>query len=190
MGRSSQEQALQNRSKIVDRASKLFRKFGVESVSVSDIMKAMGMTAGGFYKHFDSKDALVGEAFTLSFEQASNFWADIAKGSEDAAASSASIVQQYFKRRPLDQTCPILAFAGHVSSETAGPLARSAYRGGARRLFAQFVGKQPERKQDAEVLFAAMIGAGFLAHTLNDDKWVRAVQVAVETTAKGNAASD
>ncbi len=190
MGRSSHEQALQNRSKIVDRASKLFRKFGVDSVTVSDIMKSMGMTAGGFYKHFDSKDALVREAVTLSFEQASNFWAGIAEGSGNAGVASASIVQQYFKRRPPDQTCPILAFAGHVASESAGPLACSAYRAGAKRLFAQFIGKQPECKQNAEVMFAAMIGAGFLAHTLNDDKWVRAVQAAVETTATRNTASD
>ena len=59
MGRSSAEQALRNRARIVEGASRLFRERGVEAVSVADIMAAVEMTVGGFYKHFASKEALV-----------------------------------------------------------------------------------------------------------------------------------
>ena len=55
MGRSSAEQALQNRASIVEIASRLFRERGIEAVSVADVMAAAGMTVGGFYKHFASK---------------------------------------------------------------------------------------------------------------------------------------
>ncbi len=178
MGRSSKVRARQNRSRIVEEASRLFRRFGVESVSVTDIMQATGMTAGCFYKHFDSKDALVQEAFSLSFEQAGHFWANISEKNGSAGASSA-IVRQYLTRRPLDQTCPILAFSAHVASDASGPLARAAYRAGTKHLFSQFIGTR--QQQDAKV---TMLGAGFLAHILKDDKWVRAVQSAVESTAK------
>ena len=184
MGRSSKVRARQNRSRIVEEASRLFRRFGVESVSVTDIMQATGMTAGCFYKHFDSKDALVQEAFSLSFEQAGHFWANISEKNGSARASSA-IVRQYLTRRPLDQTCPILAFSAHVASDASGPLARAAYRAGTKHLFSQFIGTR--QQQDAKV---TMLGAGFLAHILKDDKWVRAVQVAVETSAKRNAITD
>lgn len=189
MGRSSQEQARNNRSKIVEAASKLFRRFGVEGCSVAYVMQAAGMTAGGFYKHFESKDALVQEALLLSFGQSARFLSHIKEESGETGACSA-IVQEYFAKRPLDQTCPILAFAGHVASNTAGPLARSAYRTGVKSIFSKFIGKDQHGEQDAKVMFAAMIGAGFLAHVLKDDKWVRAVQVAVETSAKRNAITD
>ncbi|EGS9018098.1 helix-turn-helix transcriptional regulator [Salmonella enterica] len=47
---------------IVEKASGLFRAHGIANVSISDIMKAAGMTAGGFYKHFESKESLAREA--------------------------------------------------------------------------------------------------------------------------------
>jgi DNA-binding transcriptional regulator YbjK len=58
MGRSSRAQAEQSRMRIVDAATALFRRHGVDAVSIADIMKAADMTQGGFYKHFTSKDAL------------------------------------------------------------------------------------------------------------------------------------
>ena len=67
MGRSSRSQANANRVRIVEVASGLFRAHGIEAVSISDIMKAAGMTQGGFYKHFASKDALAAEACELAF---------------------------------------------------------------------------------------------------------------------------
>ena len=70
MGRSSRSQASANRVRIVEVASGLFRAHGIEAVSISDVMKAAGMTQGGFYKHFASKDALAAEACELAFTKA------------------------------------------------------------------------------------------------------------------------
>jgi TetR/AcrR family transcriptional repressor of nem operon len=69
MGRVSQAQAAQNRERIVDTAARLFRERGMAGVSVADVMAEAGLTHGGFYKHFASKDALVAEAVTLAFAQ-------------------------------------------------------------------------------------------------------------------------
>ncbi|MEV8410591.1 TetR family transcriptional regulator [Streptomyces niveus] len=68
MGRVSKEQAQENRRRIVDTASRLFREQGTDGVSVADLMKAAGLTHGGFYKHFDSKEALVDEATARAFD--------------------------------------------------------------------------------------------------------------------------
>lgn len=61
MGRVSQAQAEENRRRVVETASRLFREQGTH-VSVADLMKAAGLTHGGFYKQFASKEALVDEA--------------------------------------------------------------------------------------------------------------------------------
>src|SRR5215469_8472288 len=68
MGRVSQAQAQENRARVVATAARLFREKGTD-VSVADVMKAVGLTHGGFYKQFASKEALVGEATALAFAE-------------------------------------------------------------------------------------------------------------------------
>lgn len=73
MGRSSRQQADANRARIVEIASGLFRARGIEAVSIGDVMKAAGLTQGGFYRHFASKDALAAEAPRLRSNRRSVF---------------------------------------------------------------------------------------------------------------------
>ncbi|WP_431193159.1 TetR/AcrR family transcriptional regulator [Streptomyces tendae] len=68
MGRVSKAQAQENRQRVVETASRLFREQGT-NVSVADLMKAVGLTHGGFYKQFASKEALVDEATAYAFEE-------------------------------------------------------------------------------------------------------------------------
>jgi len=65
----TREQAAANREKIVEVASILFRKHGFEGIGVADIMKAAGLTHGGFYGHFNSKDDLAAEACTRALSR-------------------------------------------------------------------------------------------------------------------------
>jgi len=58
----SREQAAQNRERIVEAAAQLFRERGFEGIGVADLMKEAGLTHGGFYGHFSSKDDLIAEA--------------------------------------------------------------------------------------------------------------------------------
>ena len=57
----SREQMAENRRRILDAAGRLFREKGFDSVSVAEVMKAAGLTHGGFYGHFASKDDLVAQ---------------------------------------------------------------------------------------------------------------------------------
>ena len=54
----SREQMAENRQRILEVAGQLFREKGFDAVSVAVVMKAAGLTHGGFYGHFDSKDDL------------------------------------------------------------------------------------------------------------------------------------
>lgn len=186
MGRSSAEQAQQNRTRIVECASRLFRARGVEAVSVAEIMAAAGMTVGGFYKHFASKEALAREACALSFAQADKSWQGFparAENRKDAGISA--IVRHYFRERPTHLTCPMLAYAPHLSGgETAAP-AQDAYGEGVEKLLAGFLARAcegtdaPARLRDARIIFAAMVGAKLLAQASGDADWARSLQEAV-----------
>ena len=60
--RVSREQFLENREKILAAAARLFRERGFDEVGVADVMQAAGLTHGGFYGHFKSKDDLIAQA--------------------------------------------------------------------------------------------------------------------------------
>ncbi len=67
--RKSKEEAAETRSRIVRKASKEFNQHGIAGTGLSDVMKSAGLTHGGFYKHFQSKDELVTEALERALEK-------------------------------------------------------------------------------------------------------------------------
>ncbi|ADV00015.1 TetR/AcrR family transcriptional regulator [Alicycliphilus denitrificans] len=188
MGRSTQEKALENRARIVDRANALFRQRGVDNVSVSDVMGACGMTVGGFYKHFDSKDALVAQACGLAFTQALKAWDEVYENADtNARERNLELVRRYINNRSPERRCPILAFAPHVATgDAAGPAVR-AYQAGIHELFEKFVegaGTEgeppvPAASREAMALFAAMVGARVLNQAAGNAGWVRDIEDAV-----------
>lgn len=190
MGRSTQEEAARNRERIVEAASRLFRSRGVEEVSIADVMGAAGMTVGGFYRHFASKQALVEEALALAFQQSAASWrAACRRNASGVGSVPQALVVRYLKDRPADRTCPMLAFAPHVAGDGAGTNAAALYGESVEALFTQFSGqaqggeaeKHPvgEDRRKAMLLFAAMVGAGLLSRAAGDTPWVRELQEAV-----------
>ena len=199
MGRSSAEQALRNRARIVEGASRLFRERGVEAVSVADIMAAVEMTVGGFYKHFASKEALVEEATGQAFDEASALWAGILdrpdRPDHEARAVRARLVAQYLRPNP-QRHCPIIAFAPHAASPESSAPSRSAYDRGTGALLEKFFagtaadGADPDPAQadpEALLLFAAMVGARVLGEAAGEVDWVQALRKAVIDAAERGA---
>ncbi|MDB5972008.1 MAG: TetR family transcriptional regulator [Hydrocarboniphaga sp.] len=72
----------ETRARIVKNAAAAFRKYGVDGIGVAALMKKSGLTHGGFYAHFESKDALVGEAIDAAFEQSLASLADSVETAE------------------------------------------------------------------------------------------------------------
>lgn len=104
-------QARENRERIVETASVLFRERGYDGVSVADLMAAAGFTHGGFYKHFGSKADLMSEAAASSFSQS------VAK---TADASIADFLQQYLSREHRDTPghgCTMAALCADASRQ-------------------------------------------------------------------------
>src|SRR5258708_8201112 len=96
--RVTREQAAGNRRKIVHVASTLFRRHGFEGIGVADIMKGAGLTHGGFYGHFASKDDLAAEACTGVL--AGDDWAERLAGTPNP--SLGAVIRGYMSPRHRD----------------------------------------------------------------------------------------
>jgi TetR/AcrR family transcriptional repressor of nem operon len=73
--RYSKEHKLETHARIVKKASVRLREKGAHGIGVADLMKDAGLTHGGFYAHFDSREALVIEAFAYAMAAPSRRWA-------------------------------------------------------------------------------------------------------------------
>src|SRR5947199_6795009 len=96
--RVTREQAAANRERIVEVASTLFRKHGFDGIGVADIMKRAGLTHGGFYGHFDSKDDLAAEITTRILGR--NRWLERLTGTRNP--SIRQVVRKYLSKRHRD----------------------------------------------------------------------------------------
>ncbi|MFJ1602068.1 TetR/AcrR family transcriptional regulator [Streptomyces sp. NPDC088253] len=120
MGRVSQAQAQENRQRVVATASRMFREKGT-AVSVADLMKAAGLTHGGFYKQFASKEDLVDEAIVHAFDDpAAHSPVVIEDHSGDHEAARRTLIEQYLSiwhRDHAGEGCPVSGFAADLGRE-------------------------------------------------------------------------
>src|SRR5689334_15950220 len=86
----TREQAIQNRERIVEAAAQLFRERGFDGIGVADLMKQAGLTHGGFYGHFSSKEDLIREA---SARALTNTFALLSEQAERAAGDPLAAVE-------------------------------------------------------------------------------------------------
>jgi len=76
--RYSKEHKQETHARIVKKASVRLREKGAHGVGVADLMKEAGLTHGGFYAHFNSREALVIEAFNYAMDRATERWRKVA----------------------------------------------------------------------------------------------------------------
>ena len=120
MPRASKEQSAVHRKTITDASARLMRERGIQSVSVAELMGAAGLTHGGFYGHFESKDALAAEACGLAFSESVDKWQKRIAGHSDDAGAFKAIVEAYLSVRTRDAPSDLV------------PTARTGLRRGAR----------------------------------------------------------
>jgi TetR/AcrR family transcriptional repressor of nem operon len=109
--RVSREVAAESRSRVVRAASKMLRERGVDAASIADVMQASGMTHGGFYKHFESKNDLVRAAIRFAFDDIAGRF-DGRKAENGEAAAVAAYVAEYISKVHVAEPgfgCPVAA---------------------------------------------------------------------------------
>ena len=163
MARVSQAQAQQNRDRVVDEAARLFRERGVQGVGVADLMAAAGLTHGGFYKRFTSKEALVAEATGRAFGELRERLAALdERHPGDPAGARRELLDYYFSPAHRDhagQGCPATAFGGDLAREAPDSPAREPYAQGVRG-FARWMA---DGDDEDLVAIATMVGALMLS---------------------------
>jgi TetR/AcrR family transcriptional repressor of nem operon len=170
MPRVTRAQAESHREAITDASARLFKERGLKGVSVADLMGAAGLTHGGFYGHFESKDVLAGVAVAHAFEQSAERWRKRTAGRTGAAARAA-IVEAYLTPQSLKKVglgCPTVALASDVAREPAAAPIRAAYLEGLESLVDLLAATEPHadaaaRRGAALADYATMVGALTLA---------------------------
>ncbi|WP_203948403.1 TetR/AcrR family transcriptional regulator [Planotetraspora thailandica] len=164
MSRVSQAQALENRASAVAEAARLFRERGVQGVSVADVMKAIGLTPGGFYKQFGSKEALVAEATIRAFEERGAYLAGLSEAHPDATTARKALLDEYLSPDHRDDPgtgCAAAGLAGDIAKtddDDMGP--RGTYADGVRE-FADWLSDTD--REDGLAATATLVGAILLA---------------------------
>jgi TetR/AcrR family transcriptional regulator, transcriptional repressor for nem operon len=118
--RYSREHKHQTHARIVKKASVKLREKGAHGIGVADLMKDAGLTHGGFYAHFDSREALVIEAFTHAMDRSTERWRKL---SEETPAEKrlSKIVNTYLAPVHRDDPghgCAVPALAAEIARES------------------------------------------------------------------------
>ncbi|WP_296714497.1 TetR/AcrR family transcriptional regulator [Rhodoblastus sp.] len=171
--RKSREAAAESRRNIVETAAKLLRERGL-GVGLADIMAAAGLTHGGFYRHFASKEALVAEVLQQALDEKAESL--VARDGLSAQEALKAYVALYLSSAHVDNPgkgCPIAALGAVAarSEETARALAA-----GAEKLAANFAadlsggsaGDPVEARRRAVAMLASMVGAVVVARAVGD----------------------
>ena len=169
----SREQAALNRERIVEVAARLFREKGYDGIGVADLMKNAGLTHGGFYGHFASKEDLMIEACQHALNTSLQGWQ--ARVEQDPQQALPAIIDNYLTPKHRDQPgggCPAAAMGVDVARMSPG--ARPVFTQATQQQFALLASLLPEgtpeqRRQQAIATFAAMVGAIVLARSVDDD---------------------
>jgi TetR/AcrR family transcriptional repressor of nem operon len=169
--RRSREEAARTREKIVEVAAALFRADGIDAVSVADVMGEVGLTVGGFYKHFESKDALVAEAI----ERAA------IESTLDGRAGIDAAIGGYLSwahRQHPERGCPVAALCSEVGHASAGT--KRAFTLALDLLIAHVAALTPgtTRRQHLHAV-AAIVGGLALARGTKDKKLAKEILGAV-----------
>jgi TetR/AcrR family transcriptional repressor of nem operon len=186
----SREQAAANRERILDVASRLFRERGLDGIGVADLMKNAGLTHGGFYGHFSSKEDLMAQACARSLEGSVRKWSKISGGPGGKPLSS--LVRSYLSTRHRDDPgagCTVAALSIDIARH--GPAVRHAFTHGMRSLIEVLAGAvsgktRAAKRRTALAAYASMVGAIVLSRAVDDaelsEEILEAVAASIEAT--------
>jgi TetR/AcrR family transcriptional repressor of nem operon len=166
MMRVTREQVTENRQTILDAAGRLFRERGFDAVTVAEVMNAAGLTHGGFYGYFKSKDDLIAEALAET----------LTGNRERPSGDFAAYVAAYLSRTHRDDRrhgCATAALAADTARQADD--IRSEMTTGLKRQIERLSriapGEDSARKRRAAIAgWATMVGAMILARASNDPK--------------------
>lgn len=168
--------------RIVDTAARAIRRGGYQGIGVADIMKEAGLTHGGFYAHFASRNAMLAEAIERAGQQsAERLAAHTARRRARGASPLRALIEVYLADGHLaacEEGCPVAALVGEMPRQPDEVRHASALR--VRSMIDNVAAALPEGTpaERAPAIAAALVGALQLARALGDNPQGRAVLAA------------
>jgi len=180
MGHSKANKA-ESHDRVVSTAAARFRESGIDGIGVADLMKEAGLTHGGFYRHFASRDELVAEAVERALQDGGRAVQAVENIRQPPAAVLALLVDGYLSaahRDSLATSCAVTTLAGDVAR--SNERARSAYTqqvGTYLALLTKLIAgeKQKSRRMKAIAALSTLVGAVSMARAVNDEKLSREI---------------
>lgn len=179
MSRASQADAAKHREEVVTATSGLLRERGAAGVSVQEVMSAAGLTHGGFYKHFGSKDELVGIAAGAAFGEVLDVISRIRTDFPASAGAGAQLLDEYLSAEHRDDPgagCANTGLAADSARATAESSLRASYIAGVQATLEVLAGLLDSDGGDADAVrrravehLATMVGALTLARATKGD---------------------
>jgi len=193
--RVSREQAAENREKILNLAANMFRERGFDGIGIADLMKEAGLTHGGFYGHFSSKEDLMAQACTRAVD-------DMLQGAQTRNTERtnqdcyAAFVTHYLSMDHRDNRAGgcLMATLG-AEAVRQSPEVRGAFTQGAKRVLKAVMslvqGKSTEAqaREQAVLTLATLVGAQVIARAIDDSELSRDVLKIVEQSLLKNRKS-
>jgi TetR/AcrR family transcriptional repressor of nem operon len=174
----TKEQAVQNRERILAAAERLFREKGFDAVGLAELMKEAGFTQGGFYNHFESKEALVSEVIGKAVDEGhQQLGAAIAQSRRRRIDPLIRQIRWYLSpthRDDIDCGCPIAGFAGEIPHLSKA--AQASYAEGLEQAFNQITEMLLEQgskltREEAHAraisLYSQMVGSVLLSRAVS-----------------------
>jgi TetR/AcrR family transcriptional repressor of nem operon len=168
----SREQAAENRERVVENAARLFKERGYNGIGVAELMRSAGLTHGGFYGNFGSKEALMQEAVDRSFGHTLKSWDKVDEN--NPAQALESIASSYLSTAHRDNPgygCLLSALGPEVAR--MAPEIRAKVTAGVSRQIEKLShvmvpGTPEDQRQAAIVVFASMVGALIMSRAVDD----------------------
>jgi TetR/AcrR family transcriptional repressor of nem operon len=173
--KKSKLETAETRRKIVKTAAAEFRQNGINGTSLADLMAAAGLTHGGFYRHFESKDQLIAEACAAAIESATETaWVPLLQQSKRNGLDA--FVAKYLSEDHRDDRrggCPFASLGSELARSDEST--RTAATEGLLKLVDLIARQFPESRPDvakrrALVALSTMIGAVTLARMATDSR--------------------
>ena len=171
--RYSSEHKARNHENILSIAARTFREHGGDASGIGTVMKKVGLTKGGFYRHFKSKDDLFVEAVARAFEEMGNGMMEVAKSAPEGQALRA-MIERYLSPRHANAPgagCVLSALGPELGRKPLSvrkriEAAQDAYR---ERLLPFVPGQTREEKlTNCRLLFSSMTGVLIMARITSD----------------------
>jgi TetR/AcrR family transcriptional regulator, transcriptional repressor for nem operon len=166
--RRSQEDKAASHERIVAAAAARIREAGTEQPGVAEIMRAAGLTHGGFYKHFGSRDELIVEAVEHAMTETESRVHELTAAAEDPLAAWADAYLSVEHRDDPATGCAVVALGTDI--HRVGGTAQEAYRAQVDRYIAHvqqlLEGDDETTRRRATLTLSAMVGAMMIARAL------------------------